>query len=59
MGLLWSRAGEMPFGRLEVDLLPGREYEIICFFSDDAKSPSHFERGMYGNIKVTGSPRSP
>lgn len=59
MGLLWSRAGEMALGRLEVDMLPGREYELICFFSDNDKSPSHFNLGMHGSIKVTGMARRP
>lgn len=52
MGLLWARAGEIPFGRLEVNLLPGREYMIDCGFSDDDKSPPHYTLGMYGSIHV-------
>jgi len=58
IGVLWSRAGEMPFGRLEVDLLPGREYLIECGFSDDDKSPPHYTLGMYGSIVVSGKPAS-
>jgi hypothetical protein len=54
-GLLHSRAGETALGALELDMLPGREYEIICFFSDDPKSPPHFKLGMYGSMKVAGT----
>lgn len=55
MGLVWARAGEMALGRLEMNLLPGREYLIDCGFTDDDKSPPHYKLGMYGSIK-TGSP---
>lgn len=57
-GLLHSRPGETALGGLEVDMLPGREYAIICFFSDGPKSPPHFKLGMYGSIKVAGNPVS-
>jgi hypothetical protein len=56
-GILHAPAGVAPLGRLEVNLLPGREYRLICNFTNDEKSPRHFELGMYGLIKVTGSPR--
>ncbi len=55
MGLVWARAGEMALGRLEMNLLPGREYLIDCGFTDDDKSPPHYKLGMYGSIK-TSSP---
>lgn len=58
IGVLWSRAGETPLGRLEVDLLPGREYMIDCGFSNDDKSPPHYTLGMYGSILVSGKPGS-
>ncbi len=56
-GLLHSRAGETALGALELDMLPGREYELICFFSDDPKSPPHYKLGMYGSIRVAGTAR--
>lgn len=56
MGLVWARAGEMALGRLEMNLLPGREYLIDCGFTDDDKSPPHYKLGMYGSIKITGKP---
>lgn len=58
LGVLFSQGGEEPLGRLEVNLLPGREYRIICIFMDDPKAPPHFELGMYGSIQVTGKPGS-
>jgi hypothetical protein len=56
MGLIWARAGEMTLGRLEMNLLPGREYLIDCGFTDDDKSQPHYKLGMYGSIKVSGKP---
>lgn len=53
MGVLWARAGEATLGRLDVNLLPGREYMIDCGFQDDDKSPPHYKLGMYGSIRVT------
>lgn len=55
-GLLHSRAMENPLGHLTIDMLPGREYVIACFFKDDAKSPEHYELGMYGSITTSGTP---
>ena len=57
LGLVWARTGETSLGRLEVNLLPGREYLIDCGFTDDDKSPPHYKLGMYGSIK-TGSRRN-
>ena len=58
VGVLWSRPGETTLGRLDVDLLPGREYSIDCSFSNDDKSPPHYTLGMYGSIVVSGKPGS-
>jgi hypothetical protein len=55
LGVLFSRGGSEPLGRLTVNLLPGREYRIICIFRDDPKAPPHFQLGMYGSIKVSGT----
>lgn len=57
MGLVWAHAGAAPFGALEMNLLPGREYLIDCGFTDDDKSPPHYKLGMYGSIKITGKPQ--
>jgi hypothetical protein len=58
-GLLYAGAGQEPLGRLEVNLLPGREYRLICTLTDNEKSPRHFELGMYGLIRVTGQASNP
>jgi hypothetical protein len=55
IGVLHSPAGTAPLGVLEVDMLPGRDYTMVCNFSNDAKSPSHVMLGMLGSIHVTGS----
>lgn len=55
-GLLTAQPGKSSAGRLEVYLLPGREYTLACFFSDSANAPPHVALGMYSRILVTGSP---
>jgi len=55
-GLLTSRGLQNPLGALTIDMLPGREYVIACFFKDDEKSPAHYELGMYGSITTSGTP---
>ena len=52
LGVLFAAAGESPLGRLDVNLLPGREYRIICNFMNDSTSPPHYTLGMYGSIRV-------
>lgn len=54
LGVLLTVGREAPLGRLEVNLLPGRDYRIMCVMTDDPKSPPHFALGMYGRIHVTG-----
>ena len=55
LGVLHSLAGTAPTGRLEVDMLPGREYAILCNFSDTPESPKHVMLGMFGSIRVTAA----
>ena len=52
IGVLHSPAGTTPLGRLELEMLPGRTYAIICTFSDNDKSPPHLALGMVGAIDV-------
>lgn len=52
-GVLLSLGGMSPDGQIDVDLLPGRDYAILCTLSNDDKSPPHFALGMFGNIHVT------
>lgn len=51
-GLLHGQPGQKILGRLDIDLLPGREYSIVCFFQDSAKAPPHMTLGMYGSVRV-------
>lgn len=55
-GLLTARGLQNPLGALTIDMLPGREYVIACFFKDDEKSPEHYALGMFGSITTTGTP---
>jgi len=57
-GLLHARPGKASLGRLEVDLLPSRDYRLICTLADDPKASRHFELGMYGVIRVSAQPTS-
>lgn len=57
LGVLHAPAGTTPLGLLEIDLLPGREYTLVCNFSNDEKSPPHMKLGMFGNIRVSGAAR--
>jgi hypothetical protein len=58
-GVLHSRGGTTPLGLLHVQLLPGREYLIVCTFADTNRSPPHFMLGMFGTIHATGSSAEP
>ncbi|MGI9044170.1 MAG: hypothetical protein ACR2GK_08620 [Gemmatimonadaceae bacterium] len=55
-GLLHARAGQSPVGALTVDMLPGRDYVIACFFRDDENAPEHVDLGMFGTIRVRPHP---
>jgi len=57
LGVLHTPGGTAPLGLLEVDLLPGREYLIVCNFSDTPTSPHHVQLGMFGGITVGGMAR--
>jgi len=52
-GLLHAPAQTSSLGRLEIDMLPGRNYAIVCTFANDPKSPPHVALGMFGSIHVT------
>lgn len=53
IGVLHSPAGTSPVGLLDMDMLPGRDYTIICTFANDDRSPPHVMLGMLGDIRVT------
>ena len=46
LGVLHARTGTSPLGTLDFEVLPGREYLIVCTFQDTPKSPPHFALGM-------------
>jgi hypothetical protein len=52
-GVLHSFGGKPhPLGVLQLDLLPGRDYALICFIPDSAGTPPHVMLGMSGTIHV-------
>lgn len=57
VGVLHTPAGKAPVGTLRVDLLPGREYILLCTFRDSDTSPQHLSMGMSGSIQVGPSAR--
>ncbi|HKY96900.1 MAG TPA: hypothetical protein VJL35_03520 [Gemmatimonadaceae bacterium] len=63
VGVLFADDKSKAPARLSANLLPDRDYGVLCIFRDSAKAPQHFEMGMYSVIHVTGSaapvPRTP
>ena len=55
VGVLAALGGTAPLGLLEVDMLPGRDYAIVCNFHDTPGSPSHVMLGMFGSIHVSAA----
>jgi hypothetical protein len=51
-GVLLAQPGQSPDGQIDADFLPGRDYGILCTFTNDDKSPPHFMLGMSGTIHV-------
>jgi len=50
LGVLHAEAGTAPLGSLDFDVQAGREYIVICEFSDMPKAPSHFALGMVASM---------
>lgn len=46
LGVLHAEAGTHPLASLDFDVLAGREYILICTFTDTPRSPPHFALGM-------------
>jgi hypothetical protein len=53
MGVLHSPGGTSPLGSLDFEILPDREYILVCAFQDDAKAPPHFMLGMVTSMLAT------
>jgi len=45
--------GETADGRVEVDLLPGRTYALVCNFQDEPDAAPHTALGMVASLEVT------
>jgi len=56
VGVLFASPGESNAAKLAVDLIPGREYAVICIFRDSANAPPHYDKGMYSVIRVESAP---
>ena len=56
VGVLFAESGSRSQSGLTTNLLPGRDYGVICIFRDSAGKPRHYEMGMYSVIHVTGKP---
>lgn len=55
LGVLHATAGTTPFGTLDFEVLPGREYVIACTFQDTPTAPPHFALGMAASLRATGT----
>jgi hypothetical protein len=54
VGVLFAEPGSRAPSSLTTNLLPGRDYGVICIFSDSAGKPRHYEMGMYSVVHVSG-----
>ena len=59
VGVLFADPGKTGGARLSTNLLPGREYGIICIFRDSTSKPRHYDMGMYKVIKTTAAASNP
>ncbi|MGH7631736.1 MAG: hypothetical protein ACREOF_20575 [Gemmatimonadales bacterium] len=51
-GVLIATPGDSSFGRLVVELSPGRTYGMICNFQDAPDQPPHVALGMVASFQV-------
>ena len=56
VGVLFADEKSKSPARLTANLLPGRDYGVLCIFRDTEKAPQHFDMGMYSVIHVAGLP---
>jgi hypothetical protein len=54
VGVLFADPGKSAPSQLTTNLLPGRDYGILCIFQDSAGKPRHYAMGMYSVMHVTG-----
>ncbi len=55
VGVIFADPGTTGAAKLVTDLLPGREYGIICIFRDSTGTPAHYDLGMYKVLKTTSA----
>lgn len=58
VGVLFADKTKPASGTLSTDLLPGRDYGVICIFTDTAGAPPHYELGMYKSIHIAPGPEA-
>ena len=47
VGVLFADPNSTAAAKITADLLPGRDYGVICIFSDSTGQPRHYDLGMY------------
>ena len=52
VGILITEPGETSLGTMDVELLPGRTYVMICQFKDADSLPPHVAMGMQASFVV-------
>jgi hypothetical protein len=52
LGVMFAKAGEPALGRLEVNLLPNRDYMIKCDLADADSAPAHVALGMFSHVRT-------
>jgi hypothetical protein len=55
VGVIFADPATTGAARLTTDLLPNREYGVICIFRDSAGKPPHYDLGMYKVIRTSGT----
>jgi len=53
VGVLFAEPGTTAAAKLTTNLLPNREYGVICIFRDTTGAPRHYDLGMYKVIRTT------
>jgi hypothetical protein len=59
VGVLFAGPGSTGAAKLTANLLPGRDYGVICIFRDSAGKPRHYDLGMYKVIRTTAVTAKP
>ena len=59
VGVLFADPGGRSPAGLVADLLPDRDYVVICIFKDDDKAPKHHQIGMFSLIRPVAAPPQP